>query len=141
MSRNFFEGYAARIDIDAFLNKYPIQVGEASGEMNIQMMFRGRVKNYVENRTLLIKEFELDIYKTPDKRYIIHICRLDGSTNFCDYYVVEELPLPLKYRVVRALLCESLEPDDIHFEMGKYAEELKEVSELLAGLSTFKGLP
>jgi len=141
MSRDFFEGYAARIDIDAFFSDVLEQPGTSSGGMNIDVMFKGRVKNYVENRTLLIKEFELDVYKTRDGRYIIHICRLDGSSNYCDYYLVDALHLPLKYRIVRALLCESLEPDDIHFELGMFSEELQEVADLLAGVRTFSGLP
>ena len=140
MNRNLFDGYADRIDIDAFLGESAEGAGEAPGGMNLDMMFKGRVRNYVENRTLLIKEFELDIYKTPDDRYVIHICHLDGSSNFCDYYLVDELLLPLKYRVVRALFCESLEPEDIHFEMGKYSEELQEIADLLAGVRTFRGL-
>lgn len=141
MSRDFFEGYASRIDIDSFFSETSGESGAPSGGINIEVMFRGRVKNYVENRTLLTKEFELDVYKTPDSRYIIHICRLDGSTNFCDYYLVDSLHLPLKFRIVRALLCESLEPDDLHFELGKFSEELQEVADLLSGVRTFSRLP
>ncbi len=137
MSRDFFGSYATRIDLDAFSSDAVMQPDDSSGGMNIDVMFKGRVKNYVENRTLLIKEFELDIYKTRDSRYIIHICRLDGSSNYCDYYLVDALHLPLKYRIVRALLCESLEPDDIQFELHKFSEELQEVADLLAGVRTF----
>ena len=136
MSRDFFGSYATRIDIDAFSSEALMQ-SDSSGGMNVDVMFKGRVKNYVENRTLLIKEFELDIYKTRDGRYIIHICRLDGSSNYCDYYLVDALHPPLKYRIVRALLCESLEPDDIHFELHKFSEELQEVADLLVGVRTF----
>ncbi|MBA4373012.1 MAG: hypothetical protein C0402_09165 [Thermodesulfovibrio sp.] len=140
MNRDFFEGYAERIDIDAFFSDDLGKAGDSGGGMNIDVMFKGRVKNYVENRTLLIKEFELDVYKTPDGRYIIHICRLDGSSNFCDYYLVDRLHLPLKFRIVRALFCESLEPDDIYFELGMFSEEMQEVAELLSGVRTFSGL-
>jgi hypothetical protein len=137
MSRDFFGSYATRIDLDALSSDASMQSDDSSGGMNVDVMFKGRVKNYVENRTLLIKEFELDIYKTRDGRYIIHICRLDGSSNYCDYYLVDALHPPLKYRIVRALLCESLEPEDIHFELHKFSEELQEVADLLAGVGNF----
>lgn len=140
MSRDFFAGYAARIDIDSFFGEAVQEAGDSSGGMNIDIMFKGRVKNYVENRSLVIKEFELDVYKTPDSRYIIHICLLDGSSNFCDYYLVDALPRPLQFRIVRALLCESLEPEDIHFELGKFPDELRDVADLLSAVRTLGSL-
>lgn len=127
MDRNPFQGYADRIDVNEF---FDVMSG-AENAVNLVPLLRSTVKNYVENRTLIVKEFELDLYRMPDGKYVIHICKRHGSDNYCDYYIIASVDASLKYRILRALISESTEPHDIYFEIPDHAEELRDLSEVL----------
>ncbi|MBZ0156579.1 MAG: hypothetical protein K8I29_10295 [Alphaproteobacteria bacterium] len=127
MDRNFFEGYADRINVNEFFDA----LSGAENTINLTPLLRSTVKTYVEEGTLIIKEFELDLYKMEDARYVVHICRREGSDNYCDYYIFDEIHPPLKYRILRALIGESFEAHDVHYECLEHAAELSDLCEVL----------
>lgn len=120
MDRNFFEGYAARINVNEFFDA----VSGAEKTVNLVPLFRSTVKNFVEGGSLVVKEFELDLYRMEDGRHVIHICKREGSDNYCDYYILDEIHAPLQYRIFRALVGESMDAGDISFEFTERAGAL-----------------
>lgn len=127
MERNFFEGYAERINVNDFFNA----MSGAEDTVNLTPLLRSTVKNYVENGTLIIKEFELDLYRMEDGRHVIHICKREGSDNYCDYYIFDAVLPHLKYRILRALIGESMEAHDVHFECTEHAPDLGDLCDML----------
>jgi hypothetical protein len=128
MDRNFFEGYISQINVNEFFDAMNYE----KKPINLVPLFRSTVKNFVEERTLVVKEFELDLYKMEDGRHVIHICRREGAENYCDYYVFDEVHRSLQYRIFRAIIGESLEPYDIHFEFTEHAGDLCHLAAALA---------
>lgn len=127
MERNFFEGYADRINVNEFFDA----LSGAENTVNLTPLLRSTVKNYVEEGSLIVKEFELDLYRMEDGRHVIHICKREGSDNYCDYYIFDTIHPPLKYRILRALIGESLEAHDVHYECMEHAVELSDLCDVL----------
>lgn len=127
INRDFFDGYAERIAVDDFFSV----LDEGKSSLNLSMLLKARIRQYVEGGSLIVKEFELDLYRSEDNRYVVHICRLDGSTNYCDYYIIERLTGAIKYRIFRALVLEALDASDIKCETGEDTQEIDDLLYLL----------
>ncbi len=127
INRDFFQGYADRIAVSDFSNA----LDDNSSSIVLEMLLKARVKSYVESGSLIVKEFELDLYRKENHGYVVHICRLDGSTNYCDYYMFEQLTGNIKYRIFRALLLEAMETSEISYETGVEASDIQDLIGLL----------